>query len=75
MEVKAVKAITEVTLALTGEDAEIVANILISTCSWDGSRTGRLAETLYQSLLDAGVEDRREALSFNNDLGYFEETR
>lgn len=52
--VKAVKAVTEVTLALTGDEAEALKGILLDR-PWDGTEQGNLAEQLHDALDDAGI--------------------
>ncbi len=56
MEVKAVKAVTEVTLALTGDEASVLMSMAVNAFAWDGTRTGQLANSIYHGLENAGVD-------------------
>ncbi len=55
MQVKATKAVTEVTLALTGEEAAVLMGILFAV-NWDNSLHGTLAADLYDSLENVDIE-------------------
>lgn len=56
MEIKAVKAVTEVTISLTGDEASVLNSMMIMGFSWgDGTRTALLSESLSDSLAATGV--------------------
>lgn len=55
MQVKSAKAVTEVTLSLTGEDAELLNYIVKNCVEWNNSLIGTFAEELSDALDQAEV--------------------